>query len=678
MSAFFSRRHHQAFSFIWPLASWGLLAGMLFGCSSVTPAPPNSAVITGTVDVYHPISNKAKPNWAPPTLHGPRDYKIVGDFMERGDKDNGNRIVYNDRNLMVKDTDFGAIHGGHLIQTSFEDWNKADEKLMELVINDDLEALYIAYEESVDTPPSWLTQDYKRLPAPGNASQFCTLTLSNDRKLQIWRKNEVPRKNDRVTLSGNKAGDPRFIRGSQPTHPYMYAVIITPPREYDWSGREKDSTYYYRGCEDLRSARSGASIDHGKEARQGNASCASGSNDTRCEVGSMTTFYTRGNNSCELTVNDKSFPIPAKAYFRQGSIIELDSNVSAAKISFAKEKDEPPATALVPVRGRLYFDYEANEDKEIINRININTLEFTTPDFSLEDKRVSVATVNLVKSGTANCSDQTPLGPLCKKYRIEPEELVLALSFVVGDSGYWYVGAYNTQPIDVDIDAANYTFRFSPSTFQSSVVIDGKTRAADVSLDLLGKFVNIAPLVSFKVEKGPHAECGDGVNNASIIVIAKAFNPPGTLQPGNFTWYRDYGLPTQVTWNQGHVLAIQKGELGYGSHNFSVVYTDKYGSRDDKKIKVDVGDTTPPSFTVIPPDKNVSATKQDILAGGIEISLGKAEAKDACLPGGVVITSDPPPGYLFPEGTTVVTWTADDLRGNKATKEQRVTVNVLP
>jgi len=671
MSAFFSRRRHQAFFYIWPLVSCGLLAGMLFGCSAGTPASPNSAVITAAVDVYHPISKKARSLWTPPSVDGSRGYKIVKDFIESGDKTPGNRIVYNDRNLMVKDTDFGAIHGGYLVQTSFADWDKADEKFMELVINDDLEALYIAYEESVDTPPSWLRQDYTRLSAPGNGSEFYTLTLSNDRKLQIWRKNEVPRKNDRVTLRGNK--DDKTLFRSR--NPYMYTVIITPPREYDWSGREKDSTYYYRGCEDLRSARSLGSIDHGKEARQGNASCASGSNDTRCEVGSMTTFYTWGNNSCELTVNDKSFPIPAKAYFGQGSMIELDSNVSAAKISFAKDKDKPPASALVPVRGRLYFDYELNEDKTTINRININTLEFTTPDFSLEDQRVAGVTANLVKSGTAICSDQFPSGPLCKKYRIEPEEFVLALSFVVGDSGYWYVGAYNTQPIDVDIDAVNYTFRFSSSKFQSSVVIDGETRAADVSLDLLGKFVNIAHLVSLTDETGRYAECEDAVNNAAIVVIAEAFNPPGSPQPGNFTWYRDYGLPTQVTWDQGHALAIQKGALGYGSHNFSVVYTEKY-SRDEKKIKVDVRDTTPPKFTTAPLAVQPVVVKPPDLP--VTVDLGKPEASDACLPGGVVITSNAPRGNRFPAGTTIVTWTADDLRGNKVTVEQPVEVNVLP
>lgn len=240
MSAFFSRRRHQAFFYIWPLVSCGLLAGMLFGCSAGTPASPNSAVITAAVDVYHPISKKARSLWTPPSVDGSRGYKIVKDSIESGDKTQGNRIVYNDRNLMVKDTDFGAIHGGYLVQTSFADWDKADEKFMELVINDDLEALYIAYEESVDTPPSWLRQDYTRLSAPGNGSEFYTLTLSNDRKLQIWRKNDTPSRGGKVLLPGNKAGNPLFRRGSQPTHPYMYAVIITPPREYDWSERERE------------------------------------------------------------------------------------------------------------------------------------------------------------------------------------------------------------------------------------------------------------------------------------------------------------------------------------------------------------------------------------------------------------------------------------------------------
>jgi hypothetical protein len=194
-------------------------------------------VITAAVDVYHPISKKARSLWTPPSVDGSRGYKIVKDSIESGDKTQGNRIVYNDRNLMVKDTDFGAIHGGYLVQTSFADWDKADEKFMELVINDDLEALYIAYEESVDTPPSWLRQDYTRLSAPGNGSEFYTLTLSNDRKLQIWRKNDTPSRGARL-LPGNKAGNPLF-QARQPAHPpYMYAVIITPHESM--TGRERE------------------------------------------------------------------------------------------------------------------------------------------------------------------------------------------------------------------------------------------------------------------------------------------------------------------------------------------------------------------------------------------------------------------------------------------------------
>ncbi len=82
-------------------------------------------------------------------------------------------------------------------------------------------------------------------------------------------------------------------------------------------------------------------------------------------------------------------------------------------------------------------------------------------------------------------------------------------------------------------------------------------------------------------------------------------------------------------------------------------------------------DTTPPTITV-PPAVTASAGS----ACGAVVSdavLGTATASDNC-PGVTVSRSGVPAHNFFPVGTTVITHTATDARGNKATATQTVTV----
>jgi Ca2+-binding RTX toxin-like protein len=80
---------------------------------------------------------------------------------------------------------------------------------------------------------------------------------------------------------------------------------------------------------------------------------------------------------------------------------------------------------------------------------------------------------------------------------------------------------------------------------------------------------------------------------------------------------------------------------------------------------VTVVDNTGPMFTVVPPDVTISSCTA--------ASIGQASATDNC--GGVVsVTNDAP--AQFPLGTTIVTWTATDARGNTRTATQRVTARL--
>ena len=93
----------------------------------------------------------------------------------------------------------------------------------------------------------------------------------------------------------------------------------------------------------------------------------------------------------------------------------------------------------------------------------------------------------------------------------------------------------------------------------------------------------------------------------------------------------------------------------------------------DSKLRTDtdtqtvtVVDTTPPTFTSVPPDLF------PINCGPVD--LGLPTATDDCA--GTVTFSNDSPGYFY-VGPTVVTWTATDVSGNSSTATQTVTVTDL-
>lgn len=91
----------------------------------------------------------------------------------------------------------------------------------------------------------------------------------------------------------------------------------------------------------------------------------------------------------------------------------------------------------------------------------------------------------------------------------------------------------------------------------------------------------------------------------------------------------------------------------------------------------DSGDTTPPTFTVVP--QNVTTTTASCTAT-LDDELGTAEATDggACSGSVTVTRTGVPANFVFPTGTTTVIYTATDAAGNTATHLQLVTVTESP
>jgi hypothetical protein len=119
--------------------------------------------------------------------------------------------------------------------------------------------------------------------------------------------------------------------------------------------------------------------------------------------------------------------------------------------------------------------------------------------------------------------------------------------------------------------------------------------------------------------------------------------------------------------------------VGLGPHTVHIEANDGSsnnggaGNTSSKDIVVTVVDTTPPTFTFVPPTVTVytgpGATTCDAVVSNA--TLGTATATDNC--SAVTITRSPS-GNTFPVGDTTVVWTATDAAGNQSTATQTVTV----
>jgi hypothetical protein len=85
------------------------------------------------------------------------------------------------------------------------------------------------------------------------------------------------------------------------------------------------------------------------------------------------------------------------------------------------------------------------------------------------------------------------------------------------------------------------------------------------------------------------------------------------------------------------------------------------------------GDTTPPVVTA-PPPVSVGSNGGGCSATVTDAQLGNATATDNCSICVNIIRTGVPVGNVFPSGTTVVTYTANDGHGNSASATQNVTV----
>lgn len=130
-----------------------------------------------------------------------------------------------------------------------------------------------------------------------------------------------------------------------------------------------------------------------------------------------------------------------------------------------------------------------------------------------------------------------------------------------------------------------------------------------------------------------------------------------------YQWYVDDKLVSTAP--------ISDYRLGIGSHEVKLLVTDTSGETSEPYFQgFEVKDTTAPTISRRPSAVNVTTS-----APGIAVTFPLPVAYDA-VDGLVTVTSSRPSGSIFPLGLSVVTFTAVDRAGNKATATMNV--NVFP
>jgi hypothetical protein len=559
------------------------------------------------------------------------------------------------------------------------------------VLNDTVEAVYLAYDSRYKTPPDWLKapewEKQNALPNKGwladeppaiTIEKPNTLTGESFVNLEIWKAKKVPLPGeDYFKIQGNLYGKPIWPDGLKPSDVAMYVVIIQPKRVYDCSKAnptEPATRYTYNNCADLE--------------------VQLAPNTTRCKTpqefeaeakawieAKLKKDYPSGTHTIGPIV--AAAPPPncvdgkwAKIIFdltqqpllyEKSSIVQFDFHSSRADVDVAGETD------ISRVTGTLDFDYLLDGDKVMKMRVNDLALQLLYPLMSNAYGVFSDIQIQLLNPLTADCTDAiVPYRAPCKTYRILSGEFLVSAR-AVHDGQILVLAARNSGPIDVSTDDVTRTVHFEGGPITGNIKVGDEDVPVTFSVDLTGEFVDLAPQ-AVTVESTRSVECVEGKNGSEVPLNSagsfRLYGDPLPTVPAAYQWYEDYGLVTQKSLGQGPKVIIPKYLVSFGTHVISLVLRDDFGIAAINTFPLDVRDTKAPNLT-IPGDIIRIVVPPDTVP--IKIDPGQASASDACSLT-VMITNDAPAGNLFPAGKTIITWTADDGTGNVTTKTQSVIV----
>ncbi len=554
------------------------------------------------------------------------------------------------------------LAGATMIMTGRADWSDISTWFMTIKLNEDVAGVYVAYDSRANPKPTWLT-DPLRFTKTGKKLPIGISDPLKQNKgfvdLDIYVSNEAKAKNAVLHLPGNNYGNPGW--GSlKDGEQAMYVVFVTPKATPDCSKGSRKGYFTDFRCHDGFADEKESVLAAAKtkvkalcEAEHPNYVCRN--EDAHSETWMAACDKER--EGCTLCREMKSAISSQSEVAFHASGSSMTGTIAGSSISSA-------------ISGTLLFDYKTDA-LGAMDVMLVNSMVLTVDPFETELGDFTDVSVALYGQTGAGCQDSpAPVATPCGHYQIPTAEFLCTMSGRI-DGDLVAIFGNSDSPIDIMLDTTTHTFTFT-GNLQSTVALDGETFDVDVTVVLDGQVLNYAPTAAADYEGPDFAECSDQTNGEVIQLHAsQSYDVDGSFSTGSFEWYEDLALVTEKFWGSGPSLTIPQHALGYGEHAFTLLVTDSYGVLDSDTITVRVYDTQPPLLE--PPPDIVIFT---VAAPPVDVELGEAFAADDCLPMDPAwITNDAPADNKFDAGETVVTWTAEDGRGNKATAIQKVFIH---
>lgn len=657
-----------------------LVTGCVFDASGIPPyaylfqcnldvefCPPKARSINLQVKGTHSFPNAS-------------NYKQYPNF---GDKGAWPINIYWDANYTISELTCDALKGVTLVATGRDDWNIAAKDFMELNLGSDIEALYVAYDVRANPKPAWLlnTSEYELLvQKEGEVIYPCyvTTTLVDEStsaklgqkqyiNLEVWRHRAFAISGQQLTLPGNNYGAPGWPNipsGNQA----MYLLLVKPKEDFDCTKARKERISISRPC--LRTDNYAVAVTTAQE------DCQESLDKQAQKLGKDIPLGYRcvareckkivESPGCELVLKGGGLTVNQTVFARNSEII-FDPAISLVNIAINDQK------MTRNVRGHLHFEYLFDDSQRML-RIQLNSLQFETDPFNTDIGEFTDIKVGLFNAAKAYCQDAAPpWATPCQSYRIPKNEFVCGESCKL-DGNSIAVVTDNLNPIDIVLDQKKNSFHIVGGPLATNLDVSGKSIPVEISIDLTGKFLNLAPIAS-GIETHRFSECVEEFNQTPLILDASgSVDIDGSIPSSNYAWYEDYGLSTEYLLGKGKKVIISPYEIGFGVHRMTLEVRDFAGVPDTETLDIAVVDTQNPTFSSFPGDLFV-LTRQP---GKIKLDIGQASAIDSCQTGKVMISNDAPEDYLFEPGVaTPVTWKADDGRGNIQEAVQQVNVFLL-
>ncbi len=651
------------------------LAASLTGCLPPLFRTPAGYLVESRCDVLRCQPQSNPPNF---DILVPSGFPSVATYQKQENvwknKSKPCPLYVYPNNVQIVDVGTNEIPGSTLVMTNQGDWSLTGTSFLRLSLNETVQAAYLAYDARANPTPPWLREhrDYTPLTTiDGSAPLQVTTSIVDPSKnppelvkLNLYRIEKAGPPGI-LDIPANNEGGPGWGNITQGS-PAMYVVFIKPLATVDCSAGVKDNTFVFRTCYEASPSPENDQKALAAVEAAALAECALNYPGAVCTNAGSSSHYLP---YCTASTTVEGFALtPPPTFFEQSSVVEFWSDESVAS---GTVKAEPFATK---ASGTLDFTYAVDQNGTI-ESIQILALHLGLEPFDADVGRIDDISVDLVQSATAVCTDDPPpVATPCSEYVIASDAFTGSANCTL-DGQLVVAATTNADEISVllEPDAHSFSVRVE-GTLSATVPTDEEDIPVEISIHLAGEVLNYAPHAVGGTDGDPFAECQDGTNDTPLYLHAgDSFDiEDGMPNSANFDWYEDYGLVTEKVWGHGLSATIGEHQLAFGVHRITLVVRDNYGVGARDTLEITVHDTVPPTWSSVPGDLvffPASSEPYQLTAA----DLGTAVADDECS-SQVLVTNDAPADLRFPPGETLVTWTADDGRGQLATMVQRVTI----